>query len=107
MTQPTLLGYALREELSGVGKTLTISERTVIDRFVMLDNKRLDADDLLETLEAIEDGDVVVEPRMGDVLVKLRVLETRGNRNSHGAVSGENFELLKTELARALKKDRR
>jgi hypothetical protein len=80
-----------------------VRERTVVDRFVTLDNKTFDADDMLETLEAIADGDVVVEPRLGDVLVKLRVLETRGNRNSHGAVSGENFELLKTELIRVLK----
>ncbi len=107
MTQPTLLGYALREELGAVGKTLVTRERTVVDRFVTLDNKMFDADDLLETLEAVKDGDVAVDPRLGDVLVKLRVLETRGNRNSHGAVPGENFELLKTEITHALKKDRR
>lgn len=105
MIDPTLFGHALRDEITAAAATFKTVERVVVDQRIKLGGQWFDAKDMFEILrEVLIDGDVVVEQRMGDMLVNLKVLTTRGNRNSHAAQEGENFQLLYDILEKAIKR---
>lgn len=93
--EPTLFGHALQDEIRAASQSYEKRKRVVVDHFITLCDNKFDLEDLHETLEEVKAGNIAVEPRLGDILVKLKVLTTRGNRNSHPAAEGENFDLLK------------
>lgn len=69
-------------------------EKTIVIKLVDFGDFKHPAIDLWETLEAVQDGDVVItDDQLGAKLISLGVLRSLGsNRHLLGASMGDNFD---------------
>lgn len=79
-------------------------KRIVIDTTIELEpGFNWGAQDLLETLEAVDNVDVVVERKLGSKLVDLEILEYAGNSRWYSpAIKGPNFDDVLSQLREIL-----
>jgi hypothetical protein len=89
----TLFGFTAKTDIEMAIRDVTKTPRTVYDYKIVLDGRTFDAEDMLETLGAVRDGNAyITDHAMVGALKKLGVIVSGGSRDI-SARAGENFDL--------------